>query len=90
MTKPTIPEADKYRERISKTMGWWMPGFGDTPRGFDAYPEKTDKVMQLLSEACNQAYERGRIAEAKTCGAAQRHQLKRLQHQTTQAGEEEL
>lgn len=34
-------------EHISKTMGWW------SPNGYDAYPEKTDKVMQLFATQRN-------------------------------------
>lgn len=31
-------------EHISKTMGYWAPG----GFGFDAYPEKTEKILQLI------------------------------------------
>lgn len=34
---------EELREQISKEMGYWSPD------GFDAYPEKTDKVLQLFA-----------------------------------------
>jgi hypothetical protein len=39
----------KQREHISKTMGWWSPA------GFDAYPEKTDKVLARIASETNEA-----------------------------------
>jgi len=48
---------ESLREEISKTMGWWSPD------GFDAYPEKTDKVMQLLARETKAADMRARIDE---------------------------
>ena len=38
--KPTKQQS--ITETISKKMGWW------SPNGFDAYPEKTEKVLSLI------------------------------------------
>lgn len=49
----------EMREKVSKTMGWWSPA------GFDAYPEKTDKVMQLFAQHLQLAELKTRVDEAE-------------------------
>lgn len=45
----TSTSVDELREHISKTMGWWGMG------GRDCYPERTDKVIELIRAAADDA-----------------------------------